>query len=232
MFALGHENDHQRSCGSVFDCSSCLEVVEMIYKRFGKRVFDVLASGLGLIVLSPVFLLIATLVWLQLGRPLFFTQERPGYKEKPFKIFKFRTMIIQNTLDGNPLPDEERLTKFGRFLRSSSLDELPELWNVFLGEMSVVGPRPLLMEYLSLYDENQKKRHDVKPGITGLSQVNGRNRLEWSKKLELDNYYVKHYSLLLDIKIILKTLMVVISRRGVEYDKSNEDSKFKAKHKD
>jgi lipopolysaccharide/colanic/teichoic acid biosynthesis glycosyltransferase len=204
----------------------------MIYKRFGKRLFDVLASGLGLIVLSPVFLLIATLVWMQLGRPLFFTQVRPGYKEKPFKIFKFRTMLIQNTLDGNPLHDEERLTKFGRFLRSSSLDELPELWNVFLGEMSVVGPRPLLMEYLSLYDENQKKRHDVKPGITGLSQVNGRNRLEWSKKLELDNYYVKHYSLLLDIKIILKTLMVVISRRGVEYDKSNEDSKFKAKHKD
>jgi lipopolysaccharide/colanic/teichoic acid biosynthesis glycosyltransferase len=201
----------------------------MLYKRFLKRLLDIVASGLGLIVLCPVFILIGLIILIKLGRPIFFSHIRPGFNEKPFKLVKFRTMHNKTDHDGNPLPDELRLTGFGRFLRSTSLDELPELWNVLRGEMSIVGPRPLLMEYLGLYNDNQKKRHDVRPGITGLAQVNGRNQIEWSKKLELDKYYVNNYSFLLDMKIIFMTLWVVISRRGVEYDQSNEESKFNGK---
>ncbi len=201
----------------------------MFYKRFGKRILDIVASGLGLLILSPVFILIGIIILIKLGRPIFFSHIRPGFKEKPFKLVKFRTMHNISDQAGNPLPDELRLTGFGRFLRSTSLDELPELWNVLRGEMSIVGPRPLLMEYLSLYNANQRKRHNVRPGITGLAQVNGRNQLDWSKKLELDEHYVHNYSFLLDMKIIFMTLWVVITRRGVEYDQSNEESKFNGK---
>ena len=201
----------------------------MLYKRFGKRLLDIVASGLGLLILSPVFILIGIIILIKLGRPIFFSHIRPGFKEKPFKLVKFRTMHNICDQAGNPLPDELRLTGFGRFLRSTSLDELPELWNVLRGEMSIVGPRPLLMEYLSLYNANQRKRHNVRPGITGLAQVNGRNQLDWSKKLELDEHYVHNYSFLLDMKIIFMTLWVVITRRGVEYDQSNEESKFNGK---
>jgi lipopolysaccharide/colanic/teichoic acid biosynthesis glycosyltransferase len=201
----------------------------MLYKRFGKRLLDIVASGLGLLILSPVFILIGIIILIKLGRPIFFSHIRPGFKEKPFKLVKFRTMHNICDQAGNPLPDELRITSFGRFLRSTSLDELPELWNIIRGEMSIVGPRPLLMEYLSLYNANQRKRHNVRPGITGLAQVNGRNQLDWSKKLELDEHYVHNYSFLLDMKIIFMTLWVVITRRGVEYDQSNEESKFNGK---
>jgi lipopolysaccharide/colanic/teichoic acid biosynthesis glycosyltransferase len=201
----------------------------MVYKRFGKRLFDVVISGLGLVILSPVFLLIALSVWRRLGRPIFFSQVRPGYNERPFKLIKFRSMLNKEDHNGNLLPDEERLTGFGRFLRSTSLDEIPELWNVIRGDMSIVGPRPLLMEYLDLYDNSQKKRHNVRPGITGLAQVNGRNQIDWVRKLELDQHYVDNYSFFMDMKIIFKTMWVVIVRRGVEYDKSNEQSKFNGK---
>jgi lipopolysaccharide/colanic/teichoic acid biosynthesis glycosyltransferase len=149
----------------------------MLYKRLGKRLIDFVVSGLGLLVLSPLFILIAIMVWIKLGRPIFFTQVRPGLNAKPFTMVKFRTMKDSRDSSGDLLPDNLRLTKLGKFLRSTSLDELPELWNVLKGDMSLVGPRPLLMEYLPLYSKEQYCRHDVKPGITGLAQVNGRNSI-------------------------------------------------------
>src|SRR6056297_522651 len=159
-----------------------------------KRTFDFIASLLGLIILSPVLLVVSALVWTKLGRPVFFTQVRPGLHGKPFKMIKFRTMTNETGDDGNLLPNEKRMTRFGQFLRSSSLDELPELFNVLKGDMSLVGPRPLLMDYLPYFTEEQMLRHDVRPGITGWSQVNGRNAIGWDKKLELDIWYVDNRS--------------------------------------
>lgn len=191
-----------------------------------KRLFDLIASALALIVLSPVMGLTALLVRIQLGGPILFRQQRPGYKGRPFHIFKFRTMIDRFAPDGSLLPDSERLTRFGRALRSTSLDELPELFNILRGEMSVVGPRPLLMEYLPLYSAEQARRHDMPPGLTGWAQVNGRNALSWQDKFRLDVWYVDHWSFWLDIKIIFLTLVKVFQREGITQEGQATAEKF------
>ena len=193
---------------------------------FSKRLFDLLTSALALIVLSPVLALTALLVRIQLGGPILFRQQRPGYKGRPFHIFKFRTMIDRFAPDGSLLPDAERLTRFGRVLRSTSLDELPELFNSLRGEMSVVGPRPLLMEYLPLYSAEQARRHDIPPGLTGWAQVNGRNALSWQDKFRLDVWYVDHWSFWLDLKIIFLTLVKVFQREGITQEGQATAEKF------
>ena len=180
-----------------------------------KRIFDLVAALLGLILLSPFILLTALSVRIFLGTPILFRQQRPGYKGQPFFIYKFRTMTDASDLAGNPLPDSERLTRLGRFLRALSLDELPELVNILRGEMSVVGPRPLLMEYLERYSPEQMRRHDAYPGLTGWAQVNGRNAITWEDKFSLDVWYVDHWSLRLDVKILLITLWKVLTREGI-----------------
>lgn len=191
-----------------------------------KRLFDILASSIGLILLSPLLLLIAWKVRKNLGSPVFFKQVRPGRDGKPFKMIKFRSMRDANDKDGNPLSDVERLTPFGKKLRATSLDELPELWNVLKGEMSLVGPRPLLMEYLPLYNGRQAMRHNVRPGITGWAQVNGRNAISWEEKFELDAWYVENRSLWLDIKIIFLTIKKVLVKEGISSDEHVTMSKF------
>lgn len=183
-----------------------------------KRALDVLASAAGLVVLSPVLLLVALAVRVNLGSPVFFRQERPGLHGRTFRLVKFRTMRDATDRDGRPLPDAERLTPFGRFLRASSLDELPELWNVLRGDMSLVGPRPLLTQYLPLYSPRQARRHEVRPGLTGWAQVNGRNALGWKERLELDVWYVEHRSLVLDLRILLRTVATVFARRGISQE--------------
>ena len=180
-----------------------------------KRFFDFLLSLAAMLLLSPVLLLLALLVGVKLGSPVFFTQTRPGLHGQPFEMIKFRTMTNARSADGALLPDAERLTRFGRFLRSTSLDELPELWNVLKGEMSLVGPRPLLMDYLPLYSPEQARRHEVKPGITGWAQVNGRNAISWEEKFQLDVWYVDNQSIWLDIKIIWLTFRKVLFRDGI-----------------
>lgn len=180
-----------------------------------KRFLDLLISSFALVILSPLLILIAVLVRLRIGLPVLFCQQRPGLDGEPFTIYKFRTMTDECDDQGNLLPDADRLTAFGNFLRSSSLDELPELFNVLKGDMSLVGPRPLLMEYLPRYTTEQIRRHDVKPGITGWAQVNGRNALTWEEKFELDVWYVDHCNLWLDIKILILTLIKVFQREGI-----------------
>lgn len=196
-----------------------------------KRIFDITLGYLLLILLLPVFLLISFLVLIFLGRPILFSQSRPGLNEKNFKMYKFRTMKNTKDSQGVLLSDDERLTKFGKFLRSSSLDELPELYNIIRGDMSFVGPRPLLEKYLPLYNGYQKQRHNVKPGITGLAQVNGRNSLSWEDKFNFDVYYVKNQSVFLDIKIIFKTILVVFLRTGVSSDSHVTMTEFKGSDK-
>ncbi len=191
-----------------------------------KRLFDLIASALALIVLSPVMGLTALLVRINLGEPILFRQQRPGYKGRPFHIFKFRTMADRFATDGSLLPDSERLGRFGRVLRSTSLDELPELFNILRGEMSVVGPRPLLMEYLPLYSIEQARRHDMPPGLTGWAQVNGRNALSWQDKFRLDVWYVDHWSFWLDLKIIILTLVKVFKREGITQEGQVTAEKF------
>jgi len=191
-----------------------------------KRLFDILASALGLIVLAPVFAVVAALVRIKLGRPVLFRQERPGLEGRPFRLVKFRTMLDAVDRDGNPLPDGERLTRFGSFLRSTSLDELPELWNVLRGEMSLVGPRPLLMEYLPLYTPFQRRRHEMRPGLTGLAQVSGRNALTWEERFALDVWYVDHQSFALDTRILVKTVAKIIRRDGINAEGSATMAKF------
>lgn len=180
-----------------------------------KRVFDFLASSFLIVILSPVLLIIALLVWLVHGSPVIFRQQRPGYKGKPFVCLKFRTMNDCRDEHGRLLPDEQRLTSLGKFLRSTSLDELPELFNVLRGEMSLVGPRPLLMQYLDRYTPEQARRHEVLPGITGWAQVNGRNALSWEDKFRLDVWYVDHWSFWLDLKILALTAIKVLRREGI-----------------
>ena len=182
---------------------------------FGKRLFDLVLACVALIVLSPVLLLIALLVGVFIGRPILFTQLRSGYKAHPFFIYKFRTMTDQRSADGSLLPDAERLTPFGRFLRSLSLDELPELFNILKGEMSIVGPRPLILEYVPLYSAEQARRHEVVPGLTGWAQVNGRNAIDWPTRFKLDTWYVDHRSFWLDVRIILLTVGKVITRKDI-----------------
>jgi len=185
----------------------------------------VIASS-ALVLLSPVYAFVAYKVRKNLGSPVLFRQVRPGLKGKPFEMIKFRSMKDAVDAQGNPLPDSERLTPFGQMLRSSSLDEMPELWNVIKGEMSIVGPRPLLMEYLPLYNEQQAKRHNVRPGITGYAQVNGRNAISWEKKFELDTWYVENRSLWLDFKIMLKTVQKVLSKDDISAEGEATISKF------
>jgi sugar transferase EpsL len=185
------------------------------YRRWGKRGLDLLALLAGSPFVLPVAIVVALVVRLQMGSPVFFRQVRPGYKAKPFTLLKFRTMTSARDTLGHPLADGCRLTKLGRFLRRLSLDELPQLWNVWKGEMSLVGPRPLLMQYLERYTAEQMRRHEMKPGITGWAQVNGRNALSWEERFRLDVWYVDHWSLELDFKIILKTIRSVLLREGI-----------------
>jgi Sugar transferases involved in lipopolysaccharide synthesis len=180
-----------------------------------KRVFDIVVSAVALTVLAPVMGLIALAVWRTMGRPVLFRQARPGLHGKPFVMYKFRTMRDLRDAEGNLLPDEARLTPFGRWLRTTSLDELPELVNVLRGEMSLVGPRPLLMEYLDRYTPEQARRHEVKPGITGWAQIHGRNNLSWDERFKLDVWYVDNWSLWLDVKILWRTLWMVLRREGI-----------------
>ncbi|WP_109427154.1 sugar transferase [Aggregatibacter kilianii] len=180
-----------------------------------KRLFDIVVSLFVLILFSPIYLFLAYKVKKNLGSPVLFKQIRPGLHGKPFEMVKFRTMKDAVDGQGNPLPDAERLTPFGKMLRATSLDELPEFWNVLKGEMSLVGPRPLLMEYLPLYNERQAKRHEVKPGITGYAQVNGRNAISWEQKFELDTWYVENRSFCLDIKILFKTVWKVVAKDDI-----------------
>lgn len=191
-----------------------------------KRLFDLAASALALLLLSPLLLAVAIGIWARLGRPILFRQVRPGLNGRPFTLLKFRTMRDAAGPDGSPLPDCERLTPFGRTLRSWSLDELPELWNVIRGEMSLVGPRPLLLEYLPLYSADQARRHDVRPGITGWAQVNGRNALCWDDKFALDLWYVDHQGLLLDFKVLALTLRNVLARHGIHAENEATMPKF------
>lgn len=190
------------------------------YEKFLKRPLDLTLSLLALIVLSPVLLLVAILVRIKLGSPIIFKQHRPGLDEKIFNLYKFRTMTNQKDKNGNLLPDEIRLTKFGKFLRSTSLDELPSLINIIKGDLSIVGPRPLLVEYLPLYNKEQRGRHEVRPGLTGLAQVNGRNAIGWEERFKYDINYVFRVSLLGDLRIIVKTIKKVFIRDGISSDAS------------
>ena len=196
------------------------------YQLFGKRILDILLSGIALIVLSPIILIVGILVRIKLGSPIIFKQERPGTSEKIFSMYKFRTMTDERDHNGEYLPDEIRLTKFGKMLRATSLDELPELWNILKGDMSIVGPRPLLVEYLPLYSEKQRKRHNVKPGLTGLAQVNGRNAISWEEKFEYDYLYIEDYSFTKDISIIWHTIKKVLKHDGITSNSSVTNEKF------
>jgi lipopolysaccharide/colanic/teichoic acid biosynthesis glycosyltransferase len=191
-----------------------------------KRAFDIVAAGCALLVLAPVIVFVAWQISRKMGSPVLFRQVRPGLNGKPFEMIKFRTMKDAIDASGNPLPDSERLTPFGQFLRSSSLDELPELWNVLKGDMSLVGPRPLLMEYLPLYSPEQARRHEVRPGVTGWAQVNGRNTLSWEDKFKLDVWYVDNRSLWLDIKVLFLTVKKVLVRDGISAEGEATMSKF------
>lgn len=188
-----------------------------------KRLFDLLVSGIGLLVLAPFIAVLALLVRIKLGSPVLFRQQRPGLNGRPFMLVKFRTMLPPSA---GRIHDDERMTSFGRFLRSTSLDELPELWNVVKGDMSLVGPRPLLMRYLDRYSPDQARRHDVRPGLTGWSQVNGRNALSWPEKLALDTWYVDHRSFALDLKILLMTVGSVLRRSGISSEGSETMPEF------
>ncbi|MBI5294734.1 MAG: sugar transferase [Chloroflexi bacterium] len=192
-----------------------------------KRLFDFTAAALALAVLAPILGLTALLVRTKLGAPILFRQQRPGYRGRPFHILKFRTMSDHRSPDGSLLPDAERLGRFGRFLRSTSLDELPELFNILRGEMSLVGPRPLLMEYLPLYSAEQARRHDMPPGLTGWAQVHGRNALSWPDKFKLDVWYVDHWNFWLDIRILFLTLVKVFQREGIAQEGQVTMEKFR-----
>ena len=191
-----------------------------------KRLFDILLSALALILLSPLIAITAIFVIIDLGFPIFFTQIRPGYRGNLFKIYKFRSMKDIETKKGMQTPDIKRLTAFGLLIRSTSIDELPSLWNVLMGDMSLVGPRPLLVEYLSLYNKEQARRHNVKPGITGWAQVNGRNALSWRERFELDVWYVDNHTFFLDLKILLMTVKKVLFREGIAESGQVTMSKF------
>ncbi len=191
-----------------------------------KRIFDIIFALLGVIILSPVLFVVALLVYLKLGSPIIFTQKRPGLNGKPYVMYKFRSMTNKKDKDGNLLPTEQRLVPFGNKIRSTSLDELPELFNVLKGDMSLVGPRPLRMDYLGLYSEEQARRHEVKPGITGWAQIHGRNKLDWPERFKMDVWYVDNQSLWLDIRIILKTCVIVVLREGVNPENEMIMSRF------
>tara|TARA_Y200000002_G_scaffold344379_1_gene317558 strand:+ start:547 stop:1140 length:594 start_codon:yes stop_codon:yes gene_type:complete len=192
-----------------------------------KNIIDFIISLLALLLLSPLLVTLGLIILIIFGSPILFVQVRPGHRKIPFKFFKFRTMTDAKNSEGNLLPDENRLTSLGLFLRKTSLDELPSLWNVLKGDMSLIGPRPLLMEYLPLYSKKQMRRHEVKPGITGWAQINGRNAISWEEKFELDIWYVDNHSFWLDLKILLLTIWKVINREGVSHQKFATMPKFK-----
>ena len=196
-----------------------------------KRLLDIIIASIALILLSPLYAFVAYKVKKNLGSPVLFRQIRPGLHGKPFEMIKFRTMKDAVDAQGNPLPDSERLTPFGKMLRSSSLDEMPGLWNVIKGDMSIVGPRPLLMEYLPLYNAEQAKRHDVRPGMTGHAQVNGRNAIGWDEKFAMDTWYAENHSIWLDFKIMLKTIKVVFIKENVNDESGHSMPKFKGNGK-
>ena len=202
-----------------------------LYRRYFKRPMDFILSLIAIIVLSPVFLVVAVLVRVKLGSPIIFKQERPGLNEKIFTLYKFRSMTDERDENGELLPDSVRLTKFGKFLRSTSLDELPELFNILKGDMSIIGPRPLLVQYLPLYDEHQRRRHEVRPGLSGLAQVNGRNAISWEEKFNLDIEYVNNISFILDWKIIFLTIKKVFVREGISSDTSVTMEPFQGNNK-
>ena len=189
-----------------------------LYNKYIKRILDILISLTFIVLFSWLYLILVILVRIKLGSPVLFCQERPGYNEKIFKLYKFRTMTDKRDENGTLLPDSERLTKFGSMLRSTSLDELPEMFNILKGDMSLIGPRPLLVEYLPYYTEEERLRHSVRPGLTGLAQVSGRNYLAWDKRLARDVEYVNHISFIMDVKIIIKTIMVVLKKENIAID--------------
>ena len=199
---------------------------QKIYKKYLKRVVDLVTSLIFFICFFWLYILLALLVKLKLGSPVIFKQERPGLNEKIFTMYKFRTMTDEKDKNGNLLPDKDRLTKFGKFLRSTSLDEIPELLNVIRGEMSLVGPRPLLVEYLKKYSKEERKRHEVRPGITGWAQVNGRNNTTWDDRFKNDIYYVENISFLLDLKIIIKTILKVIKKSDINQSETETMKNF------
>ena len=201
-----------------------------MYRNFLKRVIDILGALFLLILTSPIIIATAIFIYFKVSRDVIFTQARPGLNEKFFKIYKFKTMSDERDANGELLPDEQRLGKFGKLIRSLSLDELPQLFNVLKGDMSFIGPRPLLVEYLPIYNETQKHRHDVRPGITGLAQVNGRNAISWEKKFEYDVYYAKNLSFMLDVKIALQTIEKVLKRSGVSKEGQATTEKFNGKN--
>ncbi|WP_462181301.1 undecaprenyl phosphate N,N'-diacetylbacillosamine 1-phosphate transferase [Campylobacter concisus] len=201
-----------------------------MYRNFLKRVIDILGALFLLILTSPIIIATAIFIYFKVSRDVIFTQARPGLKEKIFKIYKFKTMSDERDANGELLPDDQRLGKFGKLIRSLSLDELPQLFNVLKGDMSFIGPRPLLVEYLPIYNETQKHRHDVRPGITGLAQVNGRNAISWEKKFEYDVYYAKNLSFMLDVKIALQTIEKVLKRSGVSKEGQATTEKFNGKN--
>jgi len=202
-----------------------------IYERFIKRPMDIGLSLIALLMLSPLLVVVAVLVRIKLGSPVLFKQQRPGKDEKIFKIYKFRTMTDKKDNDGDLLPDKDRLTKFGRFLRSTSVDELPALINIIKGNMSIIGPRPLLVEYLDLYNEKQSRRHDVRPGLSGVAQISGRNAISWDDKFDLDVEYIDHISFIDDMKIILKTIYKVIKKEDINSKNFVTMSKFTGTNK-
>ena len=202
------------------------ETMKNTIYRLIKRLFDLFVSAAGLVILSPLLLIMAVLVRINLGSPVFFCQERPGLHEKIFRMYKFRSMKDAADSKGNPLPDEQRLSKFGRLLRASSLDELPELFNVLKGEMSLVGPRPLLVKYLPLYNAEQHRRHEALPGITGWAQVNGRNAISWEEKFRLDVWYVDNWTPWLDLKILFLTVKKVFIREGISAENQATTEEF------
>lgn len=197
-----------------------------MYRRYIKRVFDIIISMTALVLLSPLLILLAVLVRIKLGSPIIFHQERPGFQEKIFKLCKFRTMTEEKDADGNLMPDAVRLTKFGRALRTTSLDELPELWNILKGDMSLIGPRPLLVSYLPYYTDEERLRHTVRPGLTGLAQINGRNLLDWDKRFAKDVEYVRNLSFGLDVKIFFLTLKKVFIHENIEVDTNQIEGNF------
>jgi len=190
-------------------------ILTFMRKQFVKRLIDIIGSLIGLTISSPLIIIISIIIYLTMGKPIFFRQVRPGLNGKPFVIYKFRTMLDLRDENGNLLPDEKRLTTIGKFLRSTTLDELPEFWNVLKGDMSLVGPRPLLMEYLDRYTSEQARRHEVKPGMTGWAQINGRNAISWEEKFKFDVWYVDNWNILLDLKIIFLTILKVLKREGI-----------------
>ena len=197
-----------------------------MYAKYIKRLLDIVISFTALIVLSPVLLIVALLVRVKLGSPVIFHQERPGFNEKIFKLCKFRTMTDERDENGNLLPDSVRLTKFGRLLRATSLDELPELWNILKGDMSIIGPRPLLVSYLPYYTDEERLRHTVKPGLTGLAQIRGRNLLGWDKRFATDVEYVKNLTFMMDVKIFFLTIKKVFIRENIEVDTNQVEGNF------